>query len=515
MYSKSFISSFLVAAALAATPVAAQTLAGVDALSARATAKGAVRVIVGFAEPATAKAADAASTTAEATRADEAHRLALRGTQRAILASALGAAVADAAVAGTEAAPGAPSVTLMDVVPALALTVTRDELQRLAADPRVTSISEDHLSKPTLIQSTGIIRMAGAGGGWVRGATGTNRVVGVLDTGVNRNHEFLRFSAALSKVVSEACFNTNDAATFGSHSRCPGGAKQSVALGSGADCAAFDGCGHGTHVAGIAAGRNSSQSPGEPSRGVAFNAGILAIDVFSRFDHTHASAPCGSGATVDCLLSWDSDQIKAMERVFALRGGIGPRKIASINMSLGGGSSTGACDASVPTYAQVVTKLRNAGIAVVIAAGNESFTNAVAFPGCISTATTVGASSKLSAGNPEKIASYSNMGRPVDILAPGGDFGYPSALGGASLILSSFKGSNAAYAFLAGTSMAAPHVAGVFAAIKSKPSCANKTVTQIENAMKATGRSITDTRSGGTHTRKRVDVGATIAALCP
>jgi subtilisin family serine protease len=107
------------------------------------------------------------------------------------------------------------------------------------------------------------------------------------------------------------------------------------------------------------------------------------------------------------------------------------------------------------------------------------------------------------------------MGRPVDILAPGGDFGYPSALGGASLILSSFKGSNAAYAFLAGTSMAAPHVAGVFAAIKSKPSCANKTVTQIENAMKATGRSITDTRSGGTHTRKRVDVGATIAALCP
>lgn len=514
MLRKSFISSFVAVAALAATPAFAQTLAGVDALSARAVAKGAVRVIVGFAEPATAKALDAAVAATDTARADETHRLALRGTQRAILASTFGAAVAEAATGGTDAAATPRSITLMDVVPALAVTVNQDELQRLAADPRVTSISEDRLSKPTLIQSTGIIRMTGAGGGWVRGATGTNRVVAVLDTGVNRNHEFLKFSAAVSKVVSEACFNTN-AAAFGSHSRCPGGAQQSVLVGSGADCTAFEGCGHGTHVAGIAAGKNTSQNPGEPSRGVAFNAGILAIDVFSRFDHTHASAPCGSGATVDCLLSWDSDQIKAMERVFALRGGIGPRKIASLNMSLGGGSSRGVCDASVPTYAQVVTKLRNAGIAVVIAAGNEGFTNAVAFPGCISTATTVAASSKTTAGNPEKIASYSNMGGPVDVFAPGGDFGYPSALGNASLILASYKGSNATYDHLAGTSMAAPHVAGIFAAIKSKPSCATKTVTQIENAMKATGLAIADTRSGGSFTRKRVNVAAVIASLCP
>ena len=513
MLSKSFITSFLAIAALTATPASAQPLAGIDALAARAATKGAVRVIVGFAEPATAKAAEAAGTAAETERADEAHRLALRGTQRAILASAFGAAASDAAIAGSETA--ARSVTLMDVVPALAVTVSQDELKRLAADPRVTSIEEDRLSKPTLIQSNAILRMTGTTGAWVKGATGTNRIVAVLDTGVNRNHEFLKFSAAASKVVSEACYNTNDAATFGSHSRCPGGAQQSIAIGSGADCTAFKGCGHGTHVAGIAAGRNSGQNPGEPSRGVAFNAGILGIDVFSRFDHTHSSASCGSGATVDCLLSWSSDQIRAMERVFALRNGIGGRKIAAINMSLGGGSSSGFCDSSDPSYTQVVTKLRNAGIAVVIAAGNESFKGAVGFPGCISTATTVGASSKTTPGNPEKIASYSNMGTPVDILAPGGDFGYPSALGNASLILSSFKGSNVKYDRLAGTSMAAPHIAGVFAAIKSKPSCATKTVAQIENAMKSTGQVINDTRVGGTFARRRVNVAATIAALCP
>ena len=336
----------------------------------------------------------------------------------------------------------------------------------------------------------------------------------ILDTGVNKNHEFLKFNTAASKVLREACYNTTDAITDGSYSRCPGGATSSTAAGSGADCTAYDGCGHGTHVAGIAAGRNSSLNGSEPVRGVAPNAAIIAINVFSRFDHNHSSYPCGYGATKDCVLSYTSDQILGLERVYDLRNALGSRKISAVNMSLGSGAYAGYCDGD--SRKTIIDQLRVAGIAVVISSGNSGYKTMVGAPGCISTATTVGASSKSSGANVEKIASYSNSGPQVDVLAPGGDYPYPSPLGMAALIYSSYKGSNTAYSYLAGTSMAAPHVTGAFAAIKSKPACANKTVAQIEAAMKATGRAIADTRSGGAYTRKRIDVAAVMNRLgCP
>lgn len=513
MINKSFMSSLAVFAMLAAPSALAQTVSGVDGLAARAAEKGSVRVIVSFAEPDTAAAA---AVTPEATeRADAAHRAKLRTKQRAILASAFGSATAEAAIAETEgAATDARSVRLMDVVPMMALTVTRSELEKLAADPNVTAITEDGLSKPDLNQSTSLIKMTGAGGAWAKGALGTNRAVAILDTGVNKNHEFLKFNATTPKVIREACYNTKSAATDGSYSRCPGGATSSITAGSGADCTVYDGCGHGTHVAGIAAGRNSSLNGSEPVRGVAPNAAIIAINVFSRFDHNHSSYPCGYGATKDCLLSWTSDQIRALERVYALRTTLGVRKISAVNMSLGGGAYGGYCDSD--SRKTIIDQLRAAGIAVVISSGNSGYTTMVGAPGCISSATTVGASSKYASGYFEKIASYSNSGPQVDVLAPGGDYPYPSPLGMAALIYSSYKGSNATYAYLAGTSMAAPHVTGAFAAIKSKAACANKTVTQIETAMKATGKAIADTRSGGTYARKRIDVAAVMNQLgCP
>ncbi len=490
----------IAAALFAVSPAMAQSPSTIEGLAAKAADKGLVRVIVRFGEPATASALSSEMSG----KADLDHVTQLRATQGAIIGKALGDAVAASAGGGDRHA-----ITLMDVEPMFAATVDASELKRLSADPRIVSVQEDRLDAPSLIQSTGIIRMTGTTGAWAKNATGTGRVVAVLDTGVNKNHEFLKYNATVSKVVSEACFNTKEA-TLGATSRCPGGAIASTRVNSGLDCGpTITGCGHGTHVAGIAAGKNTSQTAGEPSKGVAFNAGILAINVFSRFSRTNSGSPC-FGASQDCVLSFTSDQIKALERVFALRGGIGPRKIASVNMSLGGGFSSGFCDTD--SRKPIIDKLRAAGIATVIASGNESFTGGVAAPGCISSAITVGASSKRAAGNAEKVASYSNMGSPVDVFAPGGDFGYPASLGNASLIKSSHFNT---YDFLAGTSMAAPHVAGVFAAIKSRPACANKTVNQIESAMKTTGLLIRDTRSGGTLARRRVDVAAVIAKLCP
>lgn len=484
-------------AALGAVPALAQSRRDLSGLASAAASKGSVRVIVEFNAPSTAAALD----TDRTGRVNAAHVTALRATQNAILGSALAAAAVE------RAAP-----VLMDVVPMLAVTVTADQLTRLAADPKVVRIHEDKLDKPSLIQSTGLIKMTGATGAWAKGAIGTNRIVAVLDTGVNRNHEFLKFGPTSVKVVAEACFNTTDA-TWGSITRCPRGLPASYAVGSAADCTAYDGCGHGTHVAGIAAGLNTSPSSGEPTKGVSYNSAILAINVFSRFDHTHPMMACGGGATADCLLSYTSDQIKGLERVYALRNGIGTRKIDAVNMSLGGGYYSGYCDSD--PRRPIIAKLRAVGIATVVAAGNEYFSDGVGAPGCISSATTVGATSKSSSGNPEKVASYSNVGPQVDVFAPGGDYPYPSALGNAALIKSSYKGSNATYAYLGGTSMAAPHVAGAFAAIRSKASCAKKTVTEIESAMKTTGLSITDDRWGTGITRKRIDVAAVIAKLCP
>jgi subtilisin family serine protease len=73
-------------------------------------------------------------------------------------------------------------------------------------------------------------------------------------------------------------------------------------------------------------------------------------------------------------------------------------KLASINMSLGGGQYFSACDTE--PLKQAIDNLRAAGVATAIAAGNNGFTNAVSYPGCISTAVTVGSSDKNDAISP-------------------------------------------------------------------------------------------------------------------
>ena len=81
-------------------------------------------------------------------------------------------------------------------------------------------------------------------------------------------------------MVSEACYSTNDP-FFSATSVCPGGVEASTAPDSGLNCDALDpsiadGCNHGTHVAGIAAGN------GVGFNGMALDANVIAIQVFSK-----------------------------------------------------------------------------------------------------------------------------------------------------------------------------------------------------------------------------------------
>lgn len=210
-------------------------------------------------------------------------------------------------------------------------------------------------------------------------------------------------------------------------------------------------------MAGIAAGANGIFL-GSAFSGVAKDASIIAIQVFSDIN--------GS------LGSWDSDEIKGLEQVYALRG---TYQIAAVNLSLGGGYYTSNCDSSYPAYKTAIDNLRSVGIATVIASGNNGYTNGISFPACISTAISVGATDKS-----DVVASYSNSASLLDLLAPG------------SSILSSIPGGG--YAYFSGTSMATPHVTGAWALLKSaKPSA---TVDEIFTALHNTGIPITDTRNG-------------------
>ena len=356
--------------------------------------------------------------------------------------------------------------------PLVALDVGPDALTELEASSQlVRRVVEDSLNAPTLPQSVPLI---GVDQAWSRGFDGTGMVVAIVDTGVEVTHPFLA-----GKVVEEACYSSS--VTGRSSTVCPNGQSQQTGPGSGVSCP-LSSCWHGTHVAGIAAGNGGGA--GVAFSGVAKGAQVMAVQVFSKF--TNAS-DCGGSAP--CVLAWTSDIIAGLERVYAVRG---TRNLASANLSLGGDLSTSPCDGD-PTKS-IIDNLRSARIATAIAAGNNGSTNSVSAPGCISSAISVGATTKA-----DVVASYSNMASFVSILAPG------------SSIISSVVG--AGYGSASGTSMATPHVAGAWAVLKQAAPAA--TVDQILSALQTTGLLITDTRGGGTVTKPRIRVDQALAALVP
>ncbi len=351
--------------------------------------------------------------------------------------------------------------------PHLSMTVDAETLNALLDSSDVDSIHEDIPVPPILNLS---VPRIGAATMQASGITGSGVAVAILDTGVDKTHPFLTNS-----VVSEACYSTNDSYS-GSSSLCPGGVTSSRATGSampyGGSCPAGE-CSHGTHVAGIAAGR--SGIAGSPGPGVAPGAGIIAIQVFSRFD---SDSYCGVGSS-PCVMAWTSDIMNGLQRVYDLRGSF---TIASSNLSLGGSAYSSNCD-SEPEK-PIIDTLRGAGIATVIASGNNGYCGYISAPACISSAISVGATDDV-----DQVASYSNSAPFMSLLAPG------------SSINSSVPGGG--YQSWDGTSMATPHVTGAWALMKqSNPSA---TVTQILNAFSSTGLTVTDSKCTSV-SKKRINV---------
>ncbi|MFC4012458.1 S8 family serine peptidase [Nonomuraea purpurea] len=349
-------------------------------------------------------------------------------------------------------------------------------LAKLKRDKRVHAVYKDELRWPSAGTGTTVIHSDKANqAGW----TGRGTTVAVLDTGIDRDHPYFA-----GRIADEACFSSSDAVD-GTVSLCPNSQPSQTGAGSAdaetAQClvGGLNACSHGTHVAGIASGKMVA---GAPANGVAPESRILPIQVFSRVDNPMTCATGGTRAP--CLLSYTSDQKLALEYVARM---VRMYNIASVNMSLGGGGPyTSACDtdASAAAVKPEFDTLVSLGVAPVVAAGNNGFTNGLSAPACISTAVAVGATDSSDA-----LASFTNRGSLLDLLAPG------------VAITSAVTGD--AYGDKSGTSMAAPHVAGMFALMKQ--AFPDFTVEQSLQRLQGTGRSIQYDAGGTLTATPRID----------
>lgn len=365
-----------------------------------------------------------------------------------------------------------------DYTPAAAMYLTREEIEALAADPDVVRIETDGWNRPSLAQS---IPQIGAALLHAVDARGADATVAILDTGIHYNHP--AFSGRISR---SACFSSS-ITSDGTRSACINRVTVDTSNAQAAR-ACFPGerildCDHGTHVASIAAGARGT-APGVATYdldGVAPDARIVPVQVFSELYLVPNDCPSGNR----CPVAYDSDLIAALEWLYASRQTL---NLSSINMSLGGDPIEGACDDAA--IAPIIGQLRAVGIPTIIAAGNDFTRGSMSHPACVTDSVSVAALSTHGSR-----ATYSNVSELTDFYAPGSDIsaaGYPDS-----------SSSTATYD---GTSMAAPHVAGGFALLRSIfPSA---TLEQIETAIRQTGPAILGHQTGTTIPGLRLDLAA-------
>jgi len=356
------------------------------------------------------------------------------------------------------AASGSRIHDVMSTQPLMLVSVTPAGLEALHADPDVEAVFEDRIDELTLGASGPKI---GADRARTFGATGAGATIAIIDTGVEATHSFFG-----GRVIEEACFSTNDT-DYAATSNCPGGGETAYGPRAATPCTSVpSSCSHGTHVAGIAAGSGSGMFGTAPS------AGLLAINVFTTFN---SYSVCR--ITSRCILTFSYDQLRALEYV-AVRAR--PLNVVAVNMSLGSGRYSTYCDSD--PLKDVIDRLRSMNVATVIASGNDGYTSYVAAPSCISSAIRVGATSSS-----DTVAPFSNQWSRPMLMAPGVS------------IRSSVAGGR--FEAMSGTSMAAPHVAGAWAAIRSLRGSAS--VTEVHQMLTTTGRSV------GSYTpQPRIEIGA-------
>jgi subtilisin family serine protease len=335
---------------------------------------------------------------------------------------------------------------------------------RLSALPEVAYAEPDYIMQPMLVpndpQYSNQWHYYEAYGinlpqAWDISTGNPNIVVAVIDTG-HRPHVDLA-----SRIIGGYDFISNALVANDGDGRDPdpqdpGDWITSAESSSGyfAGCPVTNSTWHGTHVAGtIGAVTNNGQGVA----GVNWQVKLLSMRVLGK---------CG-GATSDIA---DAMRWAAGLSVTGVPANLHPAKV--LNLSLGG---SGPCPI---TYQSAINDVNNAGGIVVVSAGNSNTDASNARPANCNGVITVGATNRSGVRT-----WYSNYGSVVDISAPGGD--------GDGLVLSTSNAGTQSpttdsYAYKAGTSVAAPHVAGVASLIVGWNPTLNWS--QVENILKNTAK---------------------------
>ncbi|MEL6950546.1 MAG: S8 family peptidase [Pseudomonadota bacterium] len=342
-------------------------------------------------------------------------------------------------------------------------------LAKIQADPNVEYAEPDLLMQPLATpndalyneqwhyyESTGGLNLPAA---WDT-TTGAGTIVAVIDTGYRPHPDLVANLLPGYDMISDT-FVSVDGNGRDSDATDPGDASSAGQCGPGQP--ARSSSWHGTHVAGTVAAVTNN---GTGVAGVAYGAKIVPLRALGR---------CG-GYTSDIA---DSIIWASGGSVAGTPANANPADV--INMSLGGG---GAC--STTTQSAINTARAN-GSTIVVAAGNSNTNASSANPANCNGVITVASTDRNGAR-----AYYSNFGSVVDVAAPGGDVTTGSANGVLSTLNSGSSGPVADnYAYYQGTSMAAPHVAGLAALLKAVDG--SLTPDQIESTIKATARSFPGT----------------------
>lgn len=325
-------------------------------------------------------------------------------------------------------------------------------LQRL---PGVSAIHKNIKLRMYLSQSAPLIQQDKA---LTLGVTGQGVSVAVLDTGVD---------------YTRSAFGSCTAPST------PAGCRVVFAKDTAPDDNQLDDNGHGTNVAGIAAG-------------IATGSSIIAFDVFD-----------GGGA-------FASDINQAIDDTIALKD---TYNIVAINMSLGGSAFQDPCSGVGPPsqnnpFKASIDSARANGILTVAASGNEAKSDAIGIPACTPGVISVGAVYDANVGGPswlnpdrtvlctdsttaaDQITCFSNSAYFLTMLAPG------------AMI-------NAAGLNLGGTSQATPHVSGAVAVLRAAYPA--DTLDETVSRLTGTGLPITDSRNG--ITAPRLDLLGAVGAL--
>ncbi|MET9428330.1 S8 family serine peptidase [Streptomyces sp. NPDC003036] len=353
------------------------------------------------------------------------------------------------------------------------------------ADPAVASVEPDirayamavtpndteYAKQWDLFEPTGGMNVPGA---WDT-TTGSGVTVAVIDTGYAAHSDLSANTVAGYDFISSSADardgngRDSDAKDEGDWNATDG----ECGTGSRASSSSW----HGTHVAGTIAATTHNAK------------GVAGIAYGAKVQHVRVLGKCGgSSSDIADAITWASGgTVPGIP--------VNPTPAKVINMSLGGASST------CPTvYKNAIDGAVARGATVVVAAGNSNANTSGFTPANCANVITVASTSRE--GNR---SYYSNYGTTVDVSAPGGETRRATDTPGTITtpengILSTLNSGTTTqslenYKPYQGTSMAAPHIAGLAALLKSAKS--SLTPAEIETAIKSNARPLPGTCSGG------------------